>query len=63
MAWKEGVNVKHIQNSDFCLEVMTEGNEQKNIWIIFVHASTDARERKKQWDWLKKRAKTRVASG
>lgn len=51
VAWKEGVDVKQIQKSDFCLKVqMTEGNEQKNLWIIFLHASTDAREKKRQCD-------------
>lgn len=51
VAWKEGVDVKQIQKSDFCLKVqMTKGNEQKNLWIIFLHASKDAREKKRQWD-------------
>lgn len=57
VAWKEGVDVKQIQKSDFCLKVqMIKGNEQKNLWIIFLHASTDAREKKRQWDWLKNRS-------
>lgn len=52
-AWKEGVDVQQIQKTDFCLEVqIIEGNEKDNLWLIFVYASTEAHERKRQWEWL-----------
>lgn len=48
VAWKEGVDVQQIQKTDFCLK----GNEKDNLWLIFIYASTEANERKRQWEWL-----------
>lgn len=38
------------------MEVKIEiGNEKDDFWAVFVHASTDAAERKEQWEVLKER--------
>lgn len=54
IALKEGVEVKQIKKSEFCMEVQVENvDEGENFWAIFVHASTEASEEKDQWEILK----------
>lgn len=56
VAWKQGVKVKQIRKSDFCIEMLVEQeDDEEDLWIIFVHANVDARERRRQWEWLKDR--------
>lgn len=38
------------------MEMMVENKDEgEHFWVIFIHASTDARERKRQWEILKGR--------
>lgn len=49
--WSEQVTVKLMECNEFSIElqVCTEDG-QESFWITFVHASTNARIRKSQWD-------------
>lgn len=59
VAWKEGIDIMQIRKSEFCLELqMKDGKDQDIFWVIFVHASIDAKERRRQWDWLKDRSQS-----
>lgn len=56
VAWKQGVEVKQLRKSDFCIEILVEQEDNgENLWIIFVYASIDAREKRRQWEWLEDR--------
>lgn len=52
-AWNQNIEVKQIKLNDFCVELLVEDEtEGTPFWVIFVHASTDARERRRQWEYL-----------
>lgn len=56
MSWSIDVQASIIRSSDFYMEVKIEtGNKKDDFWGVFVHASTDATERKGQWEVLKER--------
>lgn len=45
VAWNQDVEVKHLWSNDFCMELrIVYENEGAELWI-FVHSSTDAKER------------------
>lgn len=42
-----------MRKCDFCMEMQVEETTESTVfWVVFVHASTDAKERKSQWDYL-----------
>lgn len=42
-----------MRKSDFCIKMQVEEEtEGVTFWVIFVHASTDARNRRRQWEYL-----------
>lgn len=56
VAWNKSVKVKEIRKTTFSLEVCVEqDSEVEDFWIVFVHASTDTRERQMQWTELEER--------
>lgn len=49
VAWKQWVKVKQIRKFDFCIEMLVEQeDDEKDLWIIFMHANVDAREIKEE---------------
>lgn len=56
IAWGQHVDIKQIWMNDFCIElqIAIEG-EGEAVWVIFVYASTDAKERQQQWEFLQVR--------
>lgn len=50
------MDVKQLWMNDFCVELQIEvEGEEGVVWIIFVYASTEAKERQQQWEFLKDR--------
>lgn len=49
VAWSQEVEVKQIWYNDFCMELrIVHETEKTDFWIIFIHASTDDKERQQQ---------------
>lgn len=49
VAWTQKVKVKQLWMNEFCMELRSEmESEGADFWIIFVHASTEAKERQQQ---------------
>lgn len=58
VAWSEKVQVQINNCNDFCIELQaTVVDENEKCWITFVHASTDAKEKKAQWEELEEKRK------
>lgn len=56
VAWGPNVDVKQLWMNDFYVELQIEvEGEEGVVWIIFVYASTEAKERQQQWEFLKDR--------
>lgn len=63
-AWTQNIKVKQIRKSDFCMELLVEEQTKGTpFWVIFVHASTNARERRCQWEYLIDRKQQWVHNG
>lgn len=56
IAWKDSVHIKSFWSNDFCIKVQVESDDANDsFWVIFVHASTDPKERQNQLTELKLR--------
>lgn len=56
LAWKDTISIKRIWSTDYCIEVQVEFEDSKDNFVaIFVHASTESKERQLQWEELKDR--------
>lgn len=48
ITWNLNVEINQIRKSDFFMEMKVEEEiEEVTFWVIFVHASTDARDRRR----------------
>lgn len=56
VAWNQEIEVKQLWSNDFCMELrVIYEQEESETWVIFVHASTDTKERQQQWEFLNNR--------
>lgn len=59
VAWREHVNIQRIRQNDLCMELQVESDHEKEtFWTVFVHASTDTKERPEKWEGLRVRRLT-----
>lgn len=53
VAWRQNVEIKHMWKNECYMELRVESEQGENFQVIFVHASTNAKERQRQWEILK----------
>lgn len=48
VAWSKNITIKQFYKSNFSMEMLVDCDTEETIfWIVFVNASTDAKERQK----------------
>lgn len=56
VAWSDRIQIQKIIKRDFCVEMLVEPERSEDIfWAIFVYASTENKDRERQWEFLQLR--------